>query len=56
VSAKGLELAGVLARATRTIARVMENMPDVPVYGSLAEMIQSGGVDAVTITTPPQTR
>lgn len=55
-AAKGIELGGVVARAPETVARVKSDLPDVPVYGSLAEMISSGDVDAVTITTPPQTR
>ena len=55
-AAKGIELTGVVARAPETVARAKSDLPDVPVYGSLAEMIASGNVDAVTITTPPQTR
>ncbi|MGV2103833.1 Gfo/Idh/MocA family oxidoreductase [Rhizobium sp. 21-4511-3d] len=55
-AANGIELAGVVARAPQTIARVREDMPDVPVYASQADMIKAGGIDAVTITTPPQTR
>ncbi|MBB3315908.1 putative dehydrogenase [Rhizobium sp. BK181] len=55
-AAQGVELAGVVARAPQTIARVQEDMPSIPVYASLADMIKAGGIDAVTITTPPQTR
>ncbi len=54
-AARGLELAGVVARAPATIARVGADLPGVPVFSSLTEMLKAG-VDAVTITTPPQTR
>lgn len=52
----GLELSGVVARAEATQARVRADLPGVPVFGSLTEMIAAGAVEAVTITTPPQTR
>ncbi|MFK0382459.1 Gfo/Idh/MocA family protein [Agrobacterium sp. NPDC090273] len=55
-AAKGIELVGVVARAPQTVARVQEDMPGMPVYASLADLIKAGGIDAVTITTPPQTR
>ena len=54
-AARGLDLAGVVARAPGTIAEVEADLPGVPVYPSLTEMLRAG-VDAVTITTPPQTR
>lgn len=54
-AAEGLELAGIVARAPETIARAKADFPDVPVYPSLAAMLEAG-VDIVTITTPPQTR
>ncbi|MCL8024477.1 Gfo/Idh/MocA family protein [Nocardioides bruguierae] len=54
-AAPGVELAGVVARAPETVAKVQRDWPGVPVHGSLAEMIEAG-VDAVTITTPPATR
>ncbi|MCB9993549.1 MAG: Gfo/Idh/MocA family oxidoreductase [Hyphomicrobiaceae bacterium] len=54
-AARGCELAGVVARAPATIAKVHADLPDTPVYPSLAAML-AAGVDAVTITTPPQTR
>lgn len=54
-AAKGVELAGVVARAAATIARVKADFPDVPIYPSLTAMLDAG-VDIVTITTPPQTR
>jgi len=52
---KGLELAGVVARAPRTVAKVKVDLPGIPIYPSLSAML-AAGVDAVTITTPPQTR
>ena len=55
-AADGVELIGVVARAPKTMAAVREDLPGVAVYPSLAEMIEAGGLDAVTITTPPQTR
>ncbi len=54
-AAKGLELAGIVARAPATIAKVKADFPDVPIYASLTEML-AAGIDIVTITTPPQTR
>ena len=32
VAAKGVELAGVVARATRTVAKVEADLPAVPIY------------------------
>lgn len=55
-AAEGVTLVGVVARAPDTVARVQADLPGVPIYRSLAEMIGAGGIDAVTITTPPQTR
>jgi predicted dehydrogenase len=55
VAADGVELVGVVTRAARRRDAVAEDMPDVPVYSSLTAMLDAG-VDAVTITTPPQTR
>lgn len=54
-AADGVELAGVVARSDRTRAAVHADFPEVPIHDSLGEMLASG-VDAVTITTPPQTR
>lgn len=54
-AAQGVILAGVVARAPLTIERVRADLPDIPVHASLTEMLNAG-VDAVTITTPPQTR
>ncbi len=55
-AAEGCELAGIVARAAKTTARARADWPAAPIFASLTEMIASGGVDAVTITTPPQTR
>jgi len=54
-AAKGVELAGIVARAPATIERVRADFPDVPIYKSLTDLL-AAGVDIVTITTPPQTR
>lgn len=56
VAAEGTELAGVVARAPATVAKIEADFPGMPIYPSLAAMIETGKVDAVTITTPPQTR
>jgi predicted dehydrogenase len=55
-AAKGCSLAGIVARAEGTIAAARSDWPDTPIFGSLTQMIQAGVCDAVTITTPPQTR
>ncbi|SCB36367.1 Gfo/Idh/MocA family oxidoreductase [Rhizobium hainanense] len=54
-AARRVELAGVVARAPATIAAVKADLPNTPIYPSLAAML-AVGVDAVTITTPPDTR
>jgi len=54
-AAKGVELAGIVARAPETLARAKADFPGVPIFPSLGAML-AAGVDAVTITTPPQTR
>jgi predicted dehydrogenase len=54
-AAEGAELAGVVARAPGTVARVEQELPGMPVYPSLTAMLDAG-VDAVAITTPPTTR
>lgn len=56
MAAEGVELTGIVARAPATIQSVREDFPDLPVFASLSDMIAAGGIDAVTITTPPQTR
>lgn len=52
----GLELGGIVARAPATQAKVRADFPDVPIFESLGDMIAAGAVQAVTITTPPETR
>lgn len=54
-AAQGLDLAGVVARAPATAAKVQADFPGLPVFPTLGAMLKAG-VDAVTITTPPQTR
>ena len=54
-TARGIEIAGVVARAEATRAAAREDLPGVPIHASLTELLEAG-VDAVTITTPPQTR
>ena len=55
-AAQGCTLAGLVARAPATVARARADWPTTPVFASLTEMIAAGVCDAVTITTPPQTR
>jgi predicted dehydrogenase len=54
-AAAGVELVGVVARVPERIAEVEQDLPGVPVFGSLGALLDSG-VDAVTISTPPHTR
>ncbi|MEJ1192053.1 Gfo/Idh/MocA family oxidoreductase [Pseudarthrobacter sp. CCNWLW207] len=54
-AAAGVELVGVVARSGTKRAQVEADFPGLPVYASLAELLDAG-VDAVTITTPPHTR
>jgi len=51
-----LELTGIVARSEKKRAAIEQDFPGMPVYDSLASMIESGTVDAVTISTPPETR
>ena len=55
VAARGVSLAGIVARAPATVARARADFPDVPIHASLSDMLRAG-IDAVTVTTPPQTR
>ncbi len=55
LAADGVELCGVVTRSPERLAQVATDAPGVPVYDSLAAML-AAGVDAVTITTPPETR
>lgn len=54
-AAEGVELVGIVARSPQRVAEVQSDFPAVPIYASLTELLEAG-VDAVTITTPPQTR
>jgi predicted dehydrogenase len=54
-AAEGIELAGVVTRSPVRRAEVEQDWPGVPVFDSLGDLLASG-VDAVTITTPPETR
>uniref|UniRef100_UPI0025EB032B Gfo/Idh/MocA family protein n=1 Tax=Novosphingobium sp. TaxID=1874826 RepID=UPI0025EB032B len=55
-AARGCTLAGIVARAPATIAAARADWPDTPIFASLTDLIAAGVCDAVTITTPPQTR
>ena len=55
-AAEGCSLAGIVARAEGTVAKARADWPDTPIFPSLTAMIEAGVCDAVTITTPPQTR
>ena len=55
-AADGCELAGIVARAANTTAAAKADWPEIPIFPSLDAMISAGVCDAVTITTPPQTR
>jgi len=54
-AAEGVELAGVVTRSAQRRALVEQDWPGVPTYDTLTALLESG-VDAVTITTPPETR
>jgi predicted dehydrogenase len=54
-AARDVELAGVVTRSAQRRAELAADFPEVPAYDSLADLLATG-VDAVTITTPPQTR
>ena len=54
-AAQDVELAGVVTRSRERRAELAADFPDVPAFDSLADLL-AAGVDAVTITTPPQTR
>jgi len=54
-AAEGIELAGVVTRSPVRRAEVEQDWPGVRVFDSL-QAILAIGVDAVTITTPPETR
>lgn len=50
-----VSFAGIVARSPERIDAARADHPDVPVFASLADLIDAG-VDAVTISTPPSTR
>jgi predicted dehydrogenase len=54
-AADGVELVGVVTRSPERRAELAEDYPGVAAYDSLSALL-AAGVDAVTITTPPQTR
>lgn len=54
-ASSGAELVGIVARSADRVAAANADHPGVPVYASLGELIDAG-VDAVAISTPPQTR
>jgi predicted dehydrogenase len=54
-AAVDVTLAGVVTRAPGRRAEVAADFPGIPVYDSMTDLLEAG-VDAVTITTPPQTR
>ena len=55
VAAEGCELVGVVTRSPQRVTEARGDLPNVPVFGSLRELLDAG-VDAVTISTPLQTR
>jgi predicted dehydrogenase len=56
VAAEGVELAAAVVRSPARVEQFKADYPGVPVYGSLAELLASGSVEAVVISTPPETR
>jgi predicted dehydrogenase len=54
-AAEGVELVGVVTRSPARRAELAADYPGVPVFDSMSALL-AAGVDAVTITTPPQTR
>lgn len=54
-AAEGVELIGAVTRNPQRRAELAEDFPGVRAFDSLTELLDAG-VDAVTITTPPETR
>lgn len=54
-AASGCDLVGIVTRSPERVAQAARDLPGVPVFGSMGELLDQG-VDAVTITTPPGTR
>jgi len=50
-AARNCELAGIVARAPKTVAAARSDWPNTPIYPSLTAMIAANVCDAVTITT-----
>ena len=55
VAAVGVELAGIVTRSPERRARARDQYPTIRLFDSLAGLLDSG-VDAVVISTPPETR
>ncbi len=55
-AADNLQLAGIVARSAEKIAAIERDFPGMPIYDSLTSMIAAADIEAVTISTPPQTR
>ncbi len=55
VAAAGCELAGIVTRSPVRVAQASDDLPGVPVFASLGDLLDAG-VDAVAISTPPDTR
>src|SRR5919202_1808535 len=53
-TAAGCSLAGVVTRSPERRAEVRGDHPDVPVFGSVEELVASG-VDALVLSTPAPT-
>lgn len=51
----GLDIAGVVARSTAKREQLVVELPGVPVFESLTELLAAGVADLVVVTTPPQT-
>jgi predicted dehydrogenase len=51
----GIDLVGVVTRSPARAGEVASDLPGVPVFGSLGQLLDAG-TDAVTISTPPATR
>ena len=54
-AADGVDLVGVVTRSPERRRILASDFPDLPVYDDLEKLLEAG-VDAVTITTPPETR
>src|SRR6476661_5197823 len=54
-AAADVELAGIVTRSPERRRVIADDYPAVPVYDNIDQLL-AAGVDAVTITTPPETR